>query len=96
MQNCSNKRKYKNVIKNADISKKFQRHYSFFSDFLKLNKVLSICFRFQVFGIVPSKIMYREGVILPTPHLQEPIKGQNTKGGNRVKICIPLDSNITS
>ena len=34
--------------------------------------------------------------MLPTPHLQEPIKGQDTKGGNRVKICISLDSNITS
>ena len=49
-----------------------------FSHFLKLRKVLSVCPKFPVFGILPSetKSGRGRGVILPS---QEQIRGQNTR-----------------
>ena len=50
----------------------------FFSDFLKLRKILNVCDKFTVFSVLPSETK-RGGEILPTLPPQEKIRAENIK-----------------
>ena len=66
-------------------SAKYWKGNTFLKNFLKLNNVLSICVKYQLFGIHQSEVKKEpEGcVIFPSPRTSRRSK---YLGGNRVKI----------
>ena len=75
-------KKYNFSVKYADIRKELQSQYNFFLLSFKLQKVVSIYAKFQVFGILPSEVKYG-GYLHPPPLLRA-----NTRSKYKVRYRV--------